>query len=189
MKYLIVGLGNPGPEYLLTRHNIGFMVADTLADGKPFQSGRLGDSCQISQKGRTYILLKPNTYMNLSGKAVTHHLQHHKIPIENLMVITDDLALDFGTVRIRKQGSDGGHNGLKSIQELVGHTNYPRMRVGIGSQFSKGRQVDYVLSAFSAEEQKSLPDVLAHCAQAVLQFGFLGIDKVMTDFNKNCLSK
>jgi len=189
MKYLIVGLGNIGSEYENTRHNIGFMVVDALADGQKFTLDKNAFLLELRNKGRTYVLIKPTTYMNLSGKAVSFHLKDQKIPLENLLVITDDLALPFGTVRIRKSGSDGGHNGLKSINESLGTNSYPRMRIGIDNKFPQGRQVDYVLSPFSSSEQQDLPQIISHCANACRDFGFFGIDKVMSEYNKNILGQ
>ena len=189
MKYLIVGLGNVGAEYESTRHNIGFMVVDHMSDGEKFSLDKNAFLLELKKKGRTYVFLKPTTYMNLSGKEVAYHLKEKKIAPENMLVITDDLALPFGTVRIRKSGSDGGHNGLKSINELLGSNNYPRLRVGIGSNFSQGHQADYVLSPFNLSEQNDLTTVIEHCANAVWDFGFLGIDKTMTLYNKNVIDK
>lgn len=186
LKYLIVGLGNIGVEYAETRHNIGFMVMDELAKEfkLTFKSVQHGAGAELSHKSRAYFLLKPNTYMNLSGKAVAHHLRALKIPLENLLVVTDDLALPFGTVRIRKEGSDGGHNGLKSINESLATTKYPRLRIGIDKNYAPGRQVDYVLSPFSPKEKPYLPEICGHCGQACLAFGFLGVEQTMTLFNK-----
>jgi PTH1 family peptidyl-tRNA hydrolase len=187
MKYLIVGLGNIGTEYENTRHNIGFMVVDAMADGQKFSLNKNAFFLEVRNKGRTYVLIKPTTYMNLSGKAVAYHLKDQKIPLENLLIITDDLALPFGMVRIRKSGSDGGHNGLKSINESLGTNAYSRMRVGIDNKFPQGRQVDYVLSPFTSSEQHDLPKIINHCANACWDFGFLGIDKAMSEYNKNVL--
>ena len=157
MKYLIVGLGNIGAEYAETRHNIGFKVADALAAeaGAVFATGRYGSVAEFRHKGRTFVLLKPSTYMNLSGKAVSYWLKAEKIPQENLLVVVDDIALPFGTIRIRAKGSDGGHNGLKSIAELLGNSDYARLRFGIGGDFPKGFQVDYVLGEWTPD----VPDV------------------------------
>jgi peptidyl-tRNA hydrolase, PTH1 family len=185
MKYLIVGLGNIGIEYRMTRHNIGFMVADCLVEDGTFSSSRHADVAEVKYKGRTLIVVKPTTYMNLSGKAVAHHMTAHKISPENILVITDDIALDYGTIRLRKSGSPGGHNGLKSINEHLGNDQYPRMRVGVGSNFRPGQQADYVLSPFTADEQTYLPDVLAHCLKAVYSYCTLGLEKTMSDFNKS----
>ena len=186
MKYLIVGLGNIGSEYEMTRHNIGFRVVDELAKRTDnlWKTDRHGDITEVSHKGRKFHLLKPNTYMNLSGKAVHYHLQRLKLTTDELLVITDDLSLPFGTMRIRGQGSDGGHNGLSNIQTLLNSQNYPRMRVGIGANFSKGRQVDYVLSAFTKEEETQMPVLLEKSADAILSFGLAGLSQTMTLFNK-----
>ena len=185
MKFLITGLGNPGAEYRHTRHNIGFMVLDRLAEknGVSFASDRLGDSCILKHKGKQLIFLKPTTYMNLSGKAVRFHLQKHGIDQANLLVVTDDLALPFGKVRIRAKGSGGGHNGLGNIQEVLGNENYARMRFGVGREFSKGAQVDYVLSDFSAEEKPALPDLLDKMGEAIITFALMGIDRAMNIYN------
>lgn len=185
MKYLICGLGNIGSEYANTRHNIGFKVLDFLANQgqSEFKNGRLADIASIKHKGRTLILIKPTTYMNLSGKAIQYWLHAEKIPIENCMVVTDDLALPFGTIRLRAKGSDGGHNGLKNTNEVLGTNNYPRLRFGIGAEFSKGRQVDYVLSEWNKEENLALPDRLKMAADAVLSFTTIGIAQTMTNFN------
>lgn len=185
MKYLIVGLGNIGAEYANTRHNIGFKVLDALAEASntSFRTDRLGDICEIKHKGRTLILLKPSTYMNLSGNAVRYWMQKEKIEIENVMVIVDDLALDFGNIRIRKKGSDGGHNGLKHIQSILGHSNYARMRFGISGNFPKGFQVDYVLGEWSEDEKRDLPQLIKMAGEAILAFPLIGIDRTMNTFN------
>ncbi|QCR25079.1 aminoacyl-tRNA hydrolase [Pontibacter sp. SGAir0037] len=185
MKYLIVGLGNIGPEYAETRHNIGFMVLDYLAqkyDGN-FSSDRHAFTAEIKTKGRTFVLVKPTTYMNLSGKAVGHHLSSQKLPVEQLMVITDDIAIPFGKIRIRMKGSAGGHNGLKHIEQTLGHNNYPRMRFGVGDAFSKGKQVDYVLSKFSNDEQIELQTLIEKAAEAVIAFGTIGLERTMNQYN------
>lgn len=185
MKYLITGLGNPGNEYENTRHNIGFSVLDHLANQENliFESARHGLTTTFKFKGRSLILLKPNTYMNLSGKAIQYWLQAEKIPIENLLVITDDLALPFGTIRIRAKGSDGGHNGLKSIQETLNRTDYARLRFGIGSEFNKGHQVNYVLSQWSSVENLALPERLQKCSDAVKSFATVDMSFTMSNFN------
>lgn len=185
MKFLITGLGNPGPAYHYTRHNIGFMVLDRLAErmGVSFVPDRLGDTCTIKHKGKQLFLLKPSTYMNLSGKAVRYHLQKHGITQNELLVITDDLALPFGKIRIRAKGSGGGHNGLGNIQEVLGNENYARMRFGIGSEFSKGAQVDYVLSDFPAEEKAALPPLLDKMGDAILGFATIGLERAMNIYN------
>lgn len=185
MKFLIVGLGNPGPEYEDTRHNIGFMVLDKLAQkvGASFKSDRLGHTCEIRHKGRILVLLKPMTYMNLSGKALRFHQQDQKIAQENILVITDDLALPFGKQRLRAKGSSGGHNGLKNIELLLGNDQYARLRMGVGSTFAKGAQVDYVLSPFAPEEVVDMPNVLDKAVETVLSFATQGLERTMNQFN------
>lgn len=185
MKYLIVGLGNIGPEYENTRHNIGFKVLDYLSgeSGTFFSSARYGDIAELKYRGRTLILLKPSTYMNLSGKAVQYWMQKEKIPLERLLIITDDLSLPFGKLRLRVKGSDGGHNGLKSINELLGTQNYPRLRFGIGDGFGRGQQVNYVLSAWSEDEEVQLEERVALASACVRSFCTIGIAQSMTDFN------
>lgn len=185
MKYLIVGLGNPGSEYDETRHNVGFEVLDNLAKRYEvkFEQDSLGEICEFKFKSRTFILLKPNTYMNLSGKAVRYWLQKKKVKQENLLIVLDDLNLDFGKIRLRGKGSDGGHNGLKNIDQLLGNNKYPRLRVGIGNDFHKGKQVNYVLGKWTDKEWETLPDILAHSAECVLAFGTIGIARAMSDFN------
>ncbi len=184
-KFLIAGLGNMGPKYHNTRHNIGFKVLDHLAEkeGVSFSSEKLGDIATFKFKGRTFILLKPSTYMNLSGKAVNYWLTKEKVPLENLLVITDDLNLAFGTIRVKTKGSDGGHNGLKDIQTQLNTTNYNRFRFGISDEFSKGRQVDYVLGEWGEEEVKLLPERLDKSAELVKSFGTAGITNTMNTFN------
>ena len=184
-KFLIVGLGNIGPEYANTRHNIGFKVLDRLASiqGLSFATARLGDLTQYKFKGRTFFLLKPNTYMNLSGKAVKYWLDKENIPLENMLVITDDLNLPFGTIRIRPKGSDGGHNGLKSIQQVLGTDQYPRFRFGISDEFHKGGQVNYVLGEWSDEETAKLPERLDMGIEVIKSFGTAGLGNTMSAFN------
>lgn len=184
-KFLIVGLGNIGAEYVNTRHNIGFKILDHLArtESLTFQTVRLGDLAEYKFKGRTYLLLKPNTYMNLSGKAVQYWLEKEKIPLENLLVITDDLNLPFGSIRIRTKGSDGGHNGLKNIQQILNTQEYARFRFGISDTFKKGQQVNYVLGEWSDEENQLLPERLQLGAEIVKSFGTAGISNTMTTFN------
>lgn len=186
MKYLIVGLGNIGPEYQDTRHNIGFNVLDAFAKASNavFEDKRYGAVCEMKLKGRTLILLKPNTYMNLSGKAVSYWMQKEKVALEDLLVIVDDLALPFGTLRLRAQGSDGGHNGLKSINALLGTTSYARLRFGIGSEFARGQQIDYVLGHWEGEEAERLPDLLERCGEIVTSCVLTGITRTMNLFNK-----
>lgn len=184
-KFLIVGLGNIGEKYTNTRHNIGFRILDELAKTKQveFETEKLGDVATFRFKGRTFILLKPNTYMNLSGKAVKFWMQKEKVSIDKLLVITDDLNIDFGTIRVKGKGSDGGHNGLKDIQDKLVTTKYPRFRFGVGSNFSKGRQVDYVLGDWSAEEESKLIERLPKSIEVVLSFGAQGLTNTMNNFN------
>lgn len=186
MKYLIVGLGNIGNEYADTRHNIGFKVLDALAEASNavFKTERYGDVAEVKHKGRTLLLLKPSTYMNLSGKAVSYWMQREKIEAENIFVVVDDIAIPFGTIRIRTKGSDGGHNGLKNINELLGHCNYPRLRFGIGGNFPKGMQVDYVLGKWTPEEREALPERVKQAADAILSFSTIGLECTMNLFNK-----
>lgn len=186
MKYLIVGLGNPGAEYADTRHNIGFQVLELLAarSAARFAPARYGDMAEFRHKGRTFILLKPATFMNLSGKAVRYWMEQENVPAERLLVITDDLALPFGTIRIKPSGGAGGHNGLNSIIELLGTEAFPRLRFGIGSDFAKGRQSEYVLGSWNELERKTLDERTELASKAVLQFGLLGIDQAMNGFNK-----
>lgn len=183
MKYLIVGLGNPEPKYELTRHNIGFLVADQVAGNKIFKSVKLGSMAETRHKGRSLYVLKPNTYMNLSGKAVRYWLQELKIPVENLLVITDDIALPFGKIRIKPKGSNGGHNGLGNIQDLLNTTVYPRLRFGVGGDFPKGRQVDYVLSDFDKPEMETIEEHIKRSVEAVHSFCTIGIERTMNFFN------
>lgn len=183
MKYLIAGLGNIGDEYANTRHNIGFSVADALAGDVKFTQDRHAFVTQVKFKGRILVIIKPTTFMNLSGKAVQYWMQAEKIPIENLIVITDDIALPFGTIRIKAKGSDGGHNGLKHIQEILGTTEYSRLRFGVGNEFSKGRQSDYVLGKWGEEERKTLPERISKCCEAVKAFATIGIGLTMTNYN------
>nr|WP_297309469.1 aminoacyl-tRNA hydrolase [uncultured Flavobacterium sp.] len=184
-KFLIVGLGNIGAEYVNTRHNIGFKVVDFIAReaGVEFETVKLGSLAEVKIKGRTLLLLKPNTYMNLSGKAVQHWMEKEKIEKENILVITDDLNLPFGTLRIKPKGSDGGHNGLKSIQALLGVTDYPRFRFGISDEFKKGQQADYVLGNWTDEETEALKERLSVSAEAVKSFALAGLGNTMTAFN------
>lgn len=186
MKYLIVGLGNIGPEYADTRHNIGFMVADELARQAKatFANLRLSYYTEFSHKGRKVYVIKPTTYMNLSGKAVNYWMQELKIPVENVLVIVDDLALPFGTLRIKPKGSAAGHNGLKSIESVVGGVNYARLRFGISDDYPKGRQVDYVLSGFDEDEQPDLPALIDRSVEMILSFVSVGAELTMTRFNK-----
>jgi len=184
-KYLIVGLGNIGEKYADTRHNIGFKVLDAFAEKENliFETQKLGDLTTFKLKGKTLILLKPSTYMNLSGKSVLYWLTKEKIPLENLLVITDDLNLPFGNIRLKTKGSDGGHNGLKDIQETLKTTNYNRFRFGISDTFSKGRQVDYVLGAWSTEESEKLKERLDTSIKLIKSFVLEGIDIAMNTYN------
>lgn len=184
-KFLIVGLGNIGAEYVNTRHNIGFKIVDFLAKkhAVEFETVKLGALAEIKIKGRTLLLLKPNTYMNLSGKAVQYWMEKEKIAKENILVITDDLNLEFGTIRIKPKGSDGGHNGLKSIQQLLNTADYPRFRFGISDAFKKGKQVDYVLGEWDEEEKTKLPERYQMATQAVESFALAGLGNTMTAFN------
>lgn len=184
-KFLIVGLGNIGAEYANTRHNIGFKVLDFLAkkEALDFQTVKLGALAEYKVKGRTLFLLKPNTYMNLSGKAVQYWMEKEKIAKENILVITDDLNLPFGTIRIKPKGSDGGHNGLKSIQQLLNSADYPRFRFGISDDFKKGKQVDYVLGEWDEEEKTKLTERLEVSTQVIESFALAGLGNTMNTFN------
>ena len=184
-KFLIVGLGNIGAEYVNTRHNIGFKVVDFLArkEGINFETVKLGALAQYKLKGRTFLLLKPNTFMNLSGKAVHYWMEKENIPLENVMIITDDLNLSFGKIRIRKKGSDGGHNGLKSIQTTLNTNDYIRFRFGISDEFKKGKQIDYVLGEWDDSEKTALPERLELASEIIKSFGTAGIEITMTAFN------
>ncbi|MFK7951951.1 MAG: aminoacyl-tRNA hydrolase [Ekhidna sp.] len=185
MKYLIVGLGNIGAEYELTRHNIGFLVLDRLAGEQKvkFEMNKLAFISEMKYKGRTLHLIKPTTFMNLSGKSVNHYLQQHKIPKENLLVITDDLSLPYGKIRLKPKGSAGGHNGLKNIEQLNGGQNYSRLRFGVGDDFSIGRQVDYVLSPFNKKEMDEIVLNMDRAIDAILSFCTIGIERTMNQFN------
>ena len=184
-KYLIVGLGNIGAEYVNTRHNIGFKIVDFLArkEGINFETVKLGVLAEYKFKGRTFLLLKPNTYMNLSGKAVQYWMEKEKIPLENILVITDDLNLSFGSIRIRPKGSDGGHNGLKNINLVLNTQNYARFRFGISDEFKKGKQVDYVLGDWDDAEKTALPERLEIASEIIKSFGTAGLENTMTSFN------
>ncbi len=184
-KFLIVGLGNIGEKYQNTRHNIGFKVLDYFADKENlvFETNKLGDMATYKLKGRTFIFLKPNTYMNLSGKAVLYWLTNEKIPIENLLVITDDLNLPFGSIRLKTKGSDGGHNGLKDIQDKLNTVKYNRFRFGISDVFSKGRQVDYVLGEWTDDENKNLNERLEKSVELIKSFVLAGVNHTMNSFN------
>jgi len=184
-KFLIVGLGNIGEKYTNTRHNIGFKILDELANeyAVKFETEKLGDITRFSHKGRTFVLLKPNTFMNLSGKAVKFWMDKEKIAIENTLIVTDDLNIDFGTIRLKAKGSDGGHNGLKDIQEKLGTNTYPRFRFGVGANYAKGRQVDFVLGNWDKEETSQLITRLQTAAKVITSFGLVGLAKTMNTFN------
>jgi PTH1 family peptidyl-tRNA hydrolase len=184
-KFLIVGLGNIGEKYANTRHNIGFKIVDEVAEehNAVFETDTLGDVASFRFKGKTFILLKPSTFMNLSGKAVKFWMQKEKISVDNLLVVTDDLNIDFGTLRIKAKGTDGGHNGLKDIQEKLGTNVYPRFRFGISGNFSQGRQVDYVLGEWNKEETSLLIERLPTSAKIITSFGTDGLANTMNTFN------
>lgn len=186
MKYLIAGLGNIGSEYAETRHNIGFKVLDALAaaSNAVFRTERYGDVAEMRFKGRTFLLLKPSTYMNNSGNAVRYWLRKEKVEPAELLVVLDDLALPLGTIRMRAKGNDGGHNGLKSIDACIGTNAYPRLRCGIGHDFRQGQQVDYVLGEWLPEEKETLRSVIGMASEAVLSFGTQGVERTMNLFNK-----
>ena len=186
MKYLIVGLGNIGEEYRNTRHNIGFTVLDAMAEASNtvFTDRRYGEVTSVKYKGREFILLKPSTYMNLSGNAVSYWLKKEKIPVENMLVIVDDLALPLGNIRMRPKGSDGGHNGLSHVNAVLGTDDYSRIRVGIGNNFSRGRQRNYVLGTWTEEETDLLKERIAIVIEMIKSFGTIGTGLTMTAFNK-----
>lgn len=186
MKYLIVGLGNIGPEYADTRHNIGFMVADELVKEAQasYSTLKYAFYAEFKFSGKTIYVIKPTTFMNLSGKAVNYWMHELKIPLQHVLVIVDDLALPFGSIRMKPKGSAAGHNGLKSIEALCGGQQYPRLRFGIGDNFPKGRQVDYVLAPFDKEEQLELPQLIHHAVGAAKSFVRVGLELTMTNFNK-----
>ena len=184
-KYLIVGLGNIGEKYQNTRHNIGFKILDEVAKeyNVSFETDKLGDVTSFRFKGRTFVLLKPSTFMNLSGKAVKYWMQKEKISVDNLLIVTDDLNIDFGTIRVKAKGSDGGHNGLKDIQEKLATNKYPRFRFGVGSNYSKGRQVDYVLGEWTSDEESQLIERLPKSVEVITSFGTAGLANTMNNFN------
>jgi PTH1 family peptidyl-tRNA hydrolase len=184
-KFLIIGLGNPGSKYAETRHNIGFKVVNEIASSKEaaFETLKLGAIASIKHKGKSIVLLKPNTFMNLSGKAIKFYMKQENITIENILVITDDLNLPFGTLRMKAKGTDGGHNGLKDTQITLNTPKYPRLRFGISDEFSNGRQVDYVLGEWNKEEQKDLPERLSTAAEMALSFTHAGLANTMNQFN------
>ncbi len=185
MKYLITGLGNIGTEYENTRHNIGFKVLDALARASNihFKDKRYGFVATYLYKGRTFILLKPSTFVNRSGRAVNYWLQKEKIPPGRLLVILDDIALPFGTLRVRARGGSGGHNGLESIHSILGTQNFARLRFGIGNEFFPGRQADYVLGGWTEEEEKALDERISNCADIIRSFGTLGLERTMNLYN------
>lgn len=186
MKYLIIGLGNIGAEYENTRHNIGFKVLDAFAreHGAVFKTDRLADVAEVKLKGRSFVLVKPSTYMNLSGKAVNYWMQKEKVELDHIFVVVDDLALPYGSIRIRKKGSDGGHNGLKDINKVLGRNDYNRLRFGISADFNKGGQIDYVLGEWSVEEKATMPELLTVAVKAISDLPFIGIDRVMNTYNR-----
>ena len=185
MKYLIAGLGNPGAEYELTRHNIGFLILDRMADLEKadFATARLAEKTDIRFKGRQLSLIKPNTYMNLSGKAISYWMNELKIPKENILVVVDDLALPFGHLRMKPRGSSAGHNGLTNIETLLGGQDYPRLRFGIGNDFPKGKQVDFVLSNFNQSEIEQLVPAMDKAIEMIRSFCTAGIERTMNQFN------
>ena len=184
-KYLIVGLGNIGPDYVGTRHNAGFMVVDVLVEraGSSWKSCRYGDMATVKIKNCELMLLKPSTFMNLSGVAVRYWMNQEKLPLENLLVVVDDIALPFGTIRLKQRGSDGGHNGLKNIASELGNANYARLRIGVGNEFSKGHQIDFVLGVFTPDERKELPAILDKAADCVSAYCLSGPAFAMNHFN------
>ena len=186
MKYLIVGLGNPGSEYQDTRHNIGFTILDAFARASNvfFEDHRYGFTCQVKLKGHTLVLLKPTTFMNLSGNAVRYWMNKEKIEAENILVVVDDIALPFGTLRLKPKGSDAGHNGLRSIQDILGHNLYARLRFGIGSDFPRGGQVRYVLGKWDKDELASIPERAGIAIEMISSFCLTGLELTMTQFNK-----
>lgn len=186
MKFLIVGLGNIGAEYEMTRHNIGFRVVEEIAQaaGVLFRDNRYGATCEVKVKNKTLILLKPSTYMNLSGNALRYWMQHENIPIERVLVIVDDLAIPFGSLRLKPRGSDAGHNGLKHIQQILGNDSYPRIRFGIGSDYARGQQIDFVLGRFSVEEEGVLKEeLIKRAVEMTKSFCLSGLNVTMNQFN------
>ena len=186
MKYLIAGLGNIGEKYENTRHNIGFKILDALAKASniSFDDRRYGFVAHHKHKARTYVLLKPSTYMNLSGKAVSYWMKKEKIPLERLLVVVDDVSLPFGSLRIRPKGGDAGHNGLASVNQVLGTSQYARLRFGIGNGFPKGAQVNYVLGEWSNEESEKLDELIDHALEMIRSFGTVGLELTMTRYNK-----
>jgi PTH1 family peptidyl-tRNA hydrolase len=185
MKYLIVGLGNIGDEYQNTRHNIGFTILDAFAKASNvfFTENRYGSTCELKIKGRTLILLKPSTFMNLSGNAVRYWMQKENVEIENVLIVVDDIALPFGTLRLKPKGSDAGHNGLKNIQEILGHNNYARLRFGLGNDFKRGQQIDYVLGKWTNEQSEAIPERAERAVEMIRSFCLAGLELTMTQFN------
>lgn len=185
MKYLIVGLGNPGDKYVDTRHNIGFKVVEEFVRQQEgsFSPDRLADVAKVKFKGRTMICIKPTTFMNLSGKALNYWMQAEKIPLENVLVITDDIALPYGKLRMKRKGSDGGHNGLKDIIAVLGRSDFPRLRFGVGADFAKGRQVDYVLGTWNAEELSILTERIETSTEFIKAFCTIGVERAMNTWN------
>lgn len=185
MKYLIAGLGNIGLDYVHTRHNIGFDIVEALATKKEavFQSGRYADTAEIKVKGKTLLLIKPTTYMNLSGKAVRYWMEKENIPLERVLVITDDLNLPTGKLRIRKKGSDGGHNGLKNITEILGTDQYARLRFGVSNNFAPGTQVQFVLGKWQTDELSIVQESIQKAADAIIAFALEGVERAMNQFN------
>ena len=186
MKFLIVGLGNPGVQYEETRHNIGFRILDQLAilSSSCFSNDKYASCCEISFKSRKLILIKPNTFMNLSGKAVNYWLQKTKLNQQRMIVVTDDISLPFGSIRLRKKGSSGGHNGLKDIQNVLGNQSYSRLRFGVGNEFSKGMQSDYVLGQFTSQENKIIEERVQEAIKVIRSFVTIGVDLTMSEFNR-----
>ena len=185
MKFLIVGLGNPGTQYMLNRHNIGFRILDNIAknSNSDFIADKYADYCKVMYKGKRLIMIKPNTFMNLSGKAVNYWLQKSKLTISNLLVVTDDISLPFGQLRMRRKGSSGGHNGLKDIEKNLKQNIYPRLRFGVGSDFLKGQQANYVLSDFSEEEKEVLEDKIDQAVEMIKSFITSGLELTMSSYN------
>ncbi len=185
MKYLIIGLGNIGAEYSETRHNIGFKILDAFVEASnvSFESARYGDRAVVKFKGRQFILIKPSTYMNLSGKAVRYWMQKENIPVDKTLTVVDDIALPFGKTRLKTKGSDAGHNGLKNIIELLGSSVFPRLKIGIGADFSKGKQIDYVLGKWSTQEEETIPEISKRAIETIKSFGTIGAVRTMNFFN------
>ena len=185
MNWLVVGLGNIGPEYANTRHNMGFMVLDawSQASGAVFSADRYASVAEVSVRGQKITLVKPSTFMNLSGKAVRYWMQEKNVPLERVVVICDDLNLPMGAIRMRGGGSNGGHNGLGNIEETLGTQGYPRLRIGIGNDFARGAQIDFVLGPLAEEQQKKMPQIAAKIAEELRTWAFMGIGRAMTNIN------